>query len=168
MLYVEAVNQAPPKAPRPYLFLAGGITNCPDWQFSFRMALQDVGGTLFNPRRAKFDVKDVSASVAQIEWEYENLRSADVIGFWFCKETVQPITLFELGSALARSMDHDVWPQQIAIGVDPGYPREEDVRIQTRCERPDLEISPSMGILIEWVRKMLGARKQPYGKGGRD
>ena len=57
------------------------------------------------------------------------LREADIILFWFPKETLCPITLFELGCFLNT-------PKTLVIGVEPGYARERDVRIQVGLERP--------------------------------
>ncbi|WP_443041424.1 nucleoside 2-deoxyribosyltransferase domain-containing protein [Streptomyces sp. B21-083] len=44
----------------------------------------------------------MEAAREQTAWEYEHLRIADVILFWFRAEAVQPIALYELGAHAAR------------------------------------------------------------------
>lgn len=125
------------------LFLAGGITGVWDWQARAVDLLaekflpsQTRVRHAFNPRRANFDVNDASAMKAQIAWEHKWLHEVDQILFWFSDETVQPITLFELGAALERRY----WPpyftatsdtirdgQRIIVGCHPGYSRRVDV-----------------------------------------
>ena len=74
------------------LFLAGGITNCPDWQSNLVIFLRthtlpdDL--TVYNPRQANFPIGDPDASYEQILWEYERLHNASIISFWFCAETL--------------------------------------------------------------------------------
>ena len=140
MRYVEAPHPVPALGwPQPLVFLAGGIFGCPDWQAVVRqeLCLAQVGphalcGTLLNPRRANFSINDPDVSEAQIIWEHDALRKADIVAFWFCKETVQPIVLFELGAALERLGNIVSRVPRIIIGIEAGYPRTQDVEIQTR------------------------------------
>lgn len=128
MNYIEALSDHPVE--HPTVFMAGGITNCPDWQQELRELLQDVpNGTLVNPRRKDFPIHDPNAAKEQIAWEHRWLGKADYISFWFCKETLCPIVLFELGTAMFRG-------KPVIVGVEPGYEREPDVRIQTRLYMP--------------------------------
>lgn len=118
------------------IFMAGGITGCPDWQtevskMSFR---EDLHLTLINPRRPEFDCSKAESSKEQIEWEYKHLRVSNYILFWFPKEGLCSITLFELGWALGLSEHY------IRIGVEPGYCRELDVREQVGLRRPGTKI----------------------------
>ena len=154
--YVEAPHIIGSSArPGPLVFLAGGITGCPDWQTVARTELERHDGTgkphwpctLLNPRRANFPMDDPTAAPEQIAWEFEALRDADIVLFWFCKETVQPIALFELGATMERHYyednedESDTPPEKrwrgdkLVIGVEPGYPREPDVRLQTALRR---------------------------------
>jgi len=92
MHYVEALqtydgNEAS-------LFLAGGISGCPDWQKEIIEKLKDLPLVLFNPRRASFPIEDKDAARAQIEWEHIHLRKASAISFWFPCETLNPIVLY--------------------------------------------------------------------------
>ena len=109
------------------VFLAGGITNCPDWQKELIEKLKDVDGvTLYNPRRADFPIGDPNAAEQQITWEFEKLKEADIIVFWFSRGSLNPIVLYELG----------MWGNSRAvttvIGIDPEYERKQDVEIQTK------------------------------------
>lgn len=145
MRYIEAPEDwQPGMSTDPSVFLAGGITGCPDWQAQFVTFLADHGVTLLNPRRANFPIGDPDAARGQIEWEHRHLRRADAIVFWFCAATIQPIALYELG---AWSMTH----KPLAIGVEPGYEREQDVRIQTELARPDVKIVDSLRALAKAV-----------------
>lgn len=126
------------------IFLAGGITNCPDWQQEMRKLLENTDLALLNPRRANFPIDDPSAANKQIEWEHDHLRIADAILFWFPHETLCPIVLYELG---AWSMTDKL----IFVGVHPEYKRRRDVEIQTRLVRPDVEVVYSLEDLSRLV-----------------
>ena len=131
------------------LFLAGGITGCPNWQKEMIGQLKDSPLVLFNPRRASFPIEDKCASRAQIEWEHIHLRKATAISFWFPCETLNPIVLYELG---AWSMTD----KKLFVGVHPEYQRRQDVQIQTALTRPDVQIVTSLDALaqeiISWVK----------------
>ena len=124
MKYVEVPERWERFPDQPSVFLAGGITGCPDWQREISRMLVMTNYAVLNPRRKNFSTGNPSAAELQINWEFEHLRKADVISFWFCKENIQSIALFELGA----------WSQQkdpaVVIGVEPGYPREQDIHVQ--------------------------------------
>lgn len=130
------------------VFLAGGITGCPDWQQELVKSLQDVDGILLNPRRADFPIGQPSAARGQIFWEHHYLREADAISFWFCQETICPIVLYELG---AWSMT----PKKLFVGVHPNYSRRQDVEIQTAYARPDVVPVYQLCELAEQIREWL-------------
>lgn len=134
MKYIEAIE---PEPTWPILFLAGGITGCPDWQAEMVEHLMDVEElTVVNPRRANFPINDNSAAFEQIAWEFKMLEKADMISFWFPKETLCPITLFELGKWIHTNP---------VIGVEYGYQRALDIRVQGRLELgSDFEIFDSV------------------------
>ena len=121
------------------IFLGGGITNCPDWQQDMISLLSsnDDGLVLFNPRRSQFDVSDASQSDFQIQWEYEHLHQSDAIIFWFPKETLCPITLYELGAAATRG-------DRLFVGCHPDYQRKFDVIKQLSLVRPDIVVRTSI------------------------
>lgn len=133
MIYVEAPNDAPVGAKMPSIFLAGSITNCPLWQTEMVGYLKDLDLIIYNPRRKNFPMDDPNAAEGQITWEFKKLRLASMVSFWFSKETMGPIVLFEYGAALERNAP-------IVIGMDPKYPRRQDVEIQTKLKQPGIKI----------------------------
>lgn len=132
------VYQAPDKvdwyevAKRKSIFLSGGITGCDDWQADMIQELQnlndsclfDLGGlVIFNPRRDNFDVMDMEVKIEQIKWEHKCLEKCDICSFFFpASESVQPITLYELGRHLRK--------YNSVVSIQEGYKRAEDVKIQ--------------------------------------
>jgi len=130
------------------VFLAGGISNCPNWQ---RTAFINLGMSnfenlvLINPRRKSFDVSDHTASVKQIEWEYHHLKAADAILFWFPCETLCPITLFEYGKWLTKD-------KPLFVGCDVKYARMQDLIIQTKMEKPSLRVHENLLSLLSDVK----------------
>lgn len=104
------------------IFMAGGITGCPDWRRTVVNELREVPNlVLVNPRRDGWDL--TKSSEEQIQWEFYHLHNSDYTYFWFPKEGKCAITLFELGQALGEK-------RNIRIGVEPGYWRELDVHEQ--------------------------------------
>lgn len=134
--YVEAPHEFP--GGRPSVFLAGGITHCPDWQAEAVRLLAPVPAVVLNPRRRDFDVADPTEAERQIRWEHTHLRRAAVVLFWFSEgPSPQPIALYELGAMAATG-------RVIAVGTHPGYPRRADVRIQLALSRPELVVHDTL------------------------
>ena len=150
MVYVEAPNTV--VSDKKSLFLAGGIQKCPEWQKELVDKLMGLDIVVYNPRRANFPIDDPSAAEAQITWEFIHLRKADMISFWFCKESIQPIVLFELGSHLMTN-------KPIVIGVDPNYERKQDVEIQTALVRPEIKIVTRLDRLSDQIFKIMNEIK---------
>ncbi|MBU1199703.1 MAG: nucleoside 2-deoxyribosyltransferase domain-containing protein [Nanoarchaeota archaeon] len=130
------------------IFLAGGITNCPDWQSELTDLLQNEEIVLLNPRRRNFPINDPSAAREQIIWEFNHLEKADGISFWFPKETLCPITLFEYGKWFARD-------KPVFIGVHPDYKRIEDIEIQTELEKPEVNIVHDLDSLASQIKSWI-------------
>ena len=148
MTYIEAPKRNFTKDKKS-LFLAGGITDCPDWQRTIINSLNDLDVTIFNPRRKNFPINDPNAAQEQITWEFDMLRQADIIiVFWFCSETMCPIVLYELGA-------HSMTNKPIIIGLDPNYSRRQDVEIQTKLQRPDVKIVYSLDDLTKSIRAQI-------------
>jgi hypothetical protein len=146
--YIEAPENLERTLGHKSIFLAGGITGCPDWQREMVGLLQDTDLVLLNPRRANFPIHDPDAAREQITWEQAHLWKADAILFWFPCETLCPITLYELG---AWSLSN----KSIFIGAHSDYARRQDIEIQTDLQRPGMEIVYSLEELsrqvIEWA-----------------
>ncbi|MFC4950570.1 nucleoside 2-deoxyribosyltransferase domain-containing protein [Pseudonocardia sp. GCM10023141] len=141
----------------PSIFLAGGITGCPDWQSEALTRLAGTPLVLFNPRRAAFDVGRGDNAVQQIAWEYEHLTAADVTLFWFprCdpRETVQPIALYELGMAVAAAR---AGTRRFAVGTDPDYPRRLDVEEQLRHALPGWPVHHTLHATVDAAASLAG------------
>lgn len=136
------------------LFLAGGITNCPDWQSLIIAKLRDVKScnlVVYNPRRANFPINDPNASDEQITWEFNHLRDADQIIFWFASGSLNPIVLYELGK----------WGNSsnvpMCIYIDPEYERKNDVIMQTKLARDNVTIftpksmDEGVDMIVDWI-----------------
>lgn len=153
MRYVEAVEEF--QGPGTSVFLAGTITGAPDWQQDVVRFLRDEDVALLNPRRANFPIGDPKAAPEQIAWEHRHLRKADAILFWCARETMAPIVLYELG---AWSMTQ----KPLFVGAHPEYPRLQDVQVQTKLARPDVEVVGSLEQLVgqvkAWLRNLKGQR----------
>ena len=110
------------------IFIAGGITNCRDWQQDF---IEKIGEypdvVMFNPRREEYIPSNGPEAVDQISWEYQAMFHSDLVVFWFCKETLCPITLFELGKMLGQR-------KNVIVGSDLEYARLFDLNVQLRLE----------------------------------
>lgn len=138
----------PPKTFGRYdVFLAGGISNCPNWQKEFieKFEMYNDGLVLINPRREDFDITNPNMSGEQIEWEYNRIGDSNVMIFWFPKETLCPITLYELGVA---SRDKST----IFVGCHPEYQRKFDVEKQLTLCRPDVKVVFSLENLAEQLK----------------
>jgi hypothetical protein len=126
------------------VFLAGGISGCPDWQKEMIARFKGVDDhlVLVNPRRASFDITNPSESDFQIEWEATHLHMCDAAIFWFPFHTLCPITLFEIGKHAEQGMT-------LFVGCHPAYARAFDVRKQLSLMRPDIVVHDSFTPLVE-------------------
>lgn len=116
------------------VFLAGGITNCKNWQKEVIKELRFEDISIFNPRQEHFDVSDKNASYKQIEWEFERLEQMDIFSMYFCNDnSTQPICMYELGRNIVRMQNRFPfdWEKRIVISIEDGYIRTQDVLIQT-------------------------------------
>lgn len=116
------------------VFLAGGITNCKEWQKAVIEELKFEDISFFNPRQEHFDVSDKDASYKQIVWEFERLEKMDIFSMYFCNDNSdQPICMYELGRNIVCIQNRfpNDWEKRIVISVEDGYKRKADVIIQT-------------------------------------
>jgi hypothetical protein len=146
MEYVEAPAEYAGKGKS--IFLAGSITGAPDWQGRLARLLADEEIVIFNPRRKDFPINNPNEAENQIGWEYRYLRKASAISFWFAKETLSPISLYELGAWLAAD-------KPIFLGVDPRYQRGRDIEIQAKLARPELRIASSLDSLAVLIKNWI-------------
>jgi nucleoside 2-deoxyribosyltransferase-like protein len=144
-VYVEAPQPIPVLGR--CVFLAGGITGCPDWQAEAVAALSDLDVVVLNPRRTTTPRQRDAAE--QIGWEYHGLRRADLVLFWFPGSgSVQPIALYELGA-------HAAGRKPIVVGADPVYPRRADVVLQLSHVRPGLIVRDTLAATVAEARRRI-------------
>lgn len=146
MKLIEAPNPYPDNAD---LFLGGGITNCPDWQANVVKMLEGTDLVVLNPRRSSAFTGDIADE--QIRWEYEALRAVKTVLFWFPKETLCPITLFELGVFSQRK---DV---RLIVGTHSEYARRFDVQVQMELARPEVVVHDSIEDMVSEYLSVLEA-----------
>ena len=160
MTYVEAPTEYSPDDgvhSAPAVFLAGGISDCDDWQTRMTDLLAPLDVVVLNPRRRHFPMDDPAAAVAQIRWEHRHLCRADARLFWVPRATLCPITLYELGAWSAM-------PGTLFVGVDPAYARRRDVEVQTKLARPDVRVVYSLEELagqVGWFVDRFVPRRPP-------
>jgi Nucleoside 2-deoxyribosyltransferase like len=132
-----------------WVFVAGGISNCPDWQKEMIARFKDVGDDLvmINPRRTSFKIEDPAESSFQIEWEREHLNTCDAIIFWFPFQTLCPITLFELGVAATQVRDVPIF-----VGCHPAYERKFDVEKQLSLITPSVKVRDNFEDVVNDVK----------------
>ena len=132
----------------PDIFLAGGVTYSPNWQ---KEALEMLAGTdliVANPRRDEIISAIGETARQQIIWEFENLKSAKVVLFWF-PNTETIITFLELGKELARKSN-------IVVGVDPEYNRRFDIETQVHLELPRAVIYTTLDETVREAAELCG------------
>lgn len=128
------------------VFLAGGITDCHDWQSSVIEELEKLikeckadNLVIFNPRRPRFPIGDSREASRQITWEYNALQKSEIFSMYFCKgKSDQPICMYELGRNLLKIIIEERFGftvgaiNRIVVSVEDGYKRDNDVVIQSR------------------------------------
>lgn len=149
--YIEAPAEHEDSTPA--VFLAGGITGCPDWQEAARHMLDSLPIAILNPRRENFPIEDPSAAAGQVAWEFEHLSRADVVLFWFPDSgpITQPIALYELGAHAAAG-------KRIVVGCDRGYVRRMDVVLQLGHVRPEVTVHDDLEAACAEVRSVFSGR----------
>lgn len=132
------------------IFLAGGITDCPDWQsIAERKIARHTDAVIYNSRRDSFDVNDPNASVEQINWEFNALRASTINLFWFPFQTLCPITLLEYGTALVR-----IDPKNLICGTHKIYKRKFDIEEQTKLMNDNIVYDDLDDVINEAINKL--------------
>lgn len=146
MIYIEAPKNY--SGNEKSLFLAWWITGCEDWQSEFIEYFKDTSLAIINPRRKDFDITNSSLETEQITWEHEHLEKADIISFWFGKETLCPIVPYELWKYINTHKEVFIW-------IEPWYQRTRDVEIQAKLVRPNMIIVDNLADFSLQVKDIL-------------
>jgi hypothetical protein len=118
------------------VFLAGGITNCEDWQQEVIDYLKSLPEektdklVIYNPRRDKWPKSSDTEEIRrQINWEADYIRSADIFTMYFTntEKSDQPICFYELGKYANNNTD--------IISYQEGFKRALDVEFQMSINR---------------------------------
>lgn len=125
-------------------FLAGGITNCSNWQKTVIENIEEYALDtkvdlkyldIYNPRRDNFPINNPNAAEEQIKWEFNYLENSDIFSIYFCNApSDQPICMYELGRNISEKINEymNTYPYRIIISIEKGYKREQDILIQTK------------------------------------
>ncbi len=150
--YVEAPSKALVEPVQHSIFLAGGISGCPDWQTHAISQLSHLPVRIYNPRRRQFvEHFDKHHTREQIEWEFKALKASDIVLFWFPYESICPITLYELGRFNTMHSE-----KHIIIGAHPQYSRREDIVIQTQLAAGhEVTIHDNLDTLLKHAKMLL-------------
>lgn len=155
--YFEAPNYYEPAAgDPPAVFLAGGITKCPNWHPHAVNVLRESGVPMvvLNPARKDFPIDDPDAGEAQVRWEQHHLLlPATITMLWFPAplepQIVQPIAMFEFGQAINSR------PGRLLVGASDQYPRQRDVHLMMKVHHPDTPVQVSLnGLLFATITRV--------------
>lgn len=114
------------------VFLAGCANT--DWRKDFVQYFSHLQVVMLDPKRDDWNLMDKSKMKEQVTWEYNNLRKADIIVYFFNAGSVCPITLLEYGMwGLSKGTP-------IIVGVTSDYEKRDDVILQTKLARPDIRV----------------------------
>lgn len=133
----------------PTVFLAGSIEmgKACDWQTVLKNKLTGVYVQLLNPRRDDWDNSweqsiENEKFCEQVEWELGGIEDADLVIFYFDKQTQSPITLLELGIAAASKSN-------VVVCCPDGFWRKGNVDIV--CHRYEITVLDTLDELAEYV-----------------
>lgn len=144
---------------RPWVFLAGSIEQdkADRWQDKAAKALKDLKGTLWNPRRDKWDATwEQSMSnphfVEQVEWELDGLDKADIVLMYFDPATKSPITLLELG-LLKEEHGYRVMETDVVVCCPEGFWRKGNVDIVSY--RMGVQTAETLDEMLAFARRRI-------------
>ena len=131
------------------VFLAGGITNCENWQkevIDYLMSLPEEKTdrlVIFNPRHDKWPKNSDTEEIRrQINWEADYIRSADIFTMYFTntEKSDQSICFYELGKYANRN-NNDI---SYIISYQEGFKRALDVEFQMEILSPIIKVNKNI------------------------
>ena len=159
-------HSSPPSLTPLSLFLAGGISNCPNWQATVRDRLQKSCPelVLFNPRRETYDTTSSDRDFVlaeQIKWEHVHLHLATAILFWFPSESVCPISLYELGTWSIMGPRQQT---RVFLGTHREYTRRRDIQLQLELANGSIHVHDDMDKscrqVEDWYHNVMAERRR--------
>lgn len=138
----------------PSVILYGSITSSVPWQSILTTALSDLPITIINPVCAAWDKTWVEGTsdprfVAQVEWELDHGKMADVIVVYFVPGTEAPISLLELGMYASLYGKEG----KVVVCCPDGYVKRGNVKIV--CGRFGVQVVESVEEVQRVVRGKL-------------
>ncbi len=145
------------------VFLAGSIEQgkAREWHAEVGDALAQFsdGLIVLNPRRAQWDAtleQSISNPVfkEQVNWEVDGIDASSVMFFYFQEGTLSPITLLELGYALA---ENPVSHTHVVIVCEPGFWRRGNIEVMAdRANRRKVHLFDNMDDGIATLVDLVG------------
>lgn len=147
------------------VFLAGGITNCEDWQKEVIDYLKSLPEektdklVIFNPRRDKWPKSSDTEEIRrQINWEADYIRSSYIFSMYFTdtEKSDQPICFYELGKYAHSYND--------IISYKEGFKRALDVEFQMSingrsCVHKNVTPEEHAKLIFEAYKEELNCRR---------
>lgn len=139
----------------PSVILYGSISPATPWQDHLTASLSDLPITIINPVCAAWDntwVEDASDPrfVAQVNWEMDHGRLADVIVVYFVPGTQAPISLLEMGQCAAM-----YGGEKVVVCCPEGFWKRGNVKVV--CGRLGVPVVESVEEVERIVRgKLVG------------
>jgi nucleoside 2-deoxyribosyltransferase len=120
------------------VFLAGSIDNgkASPWADQVAEKLSDLRVAAYNPRRDNW-LPDLEPRMhepvfaQQVNWELNSIDEADIIFFYFERDSVSPITLQELGYSIGRD-------EHVVVCCPDGFWRKGNVEVM--CSRNGIHV----------------------------
>jgi hypothetical protein len=127
------------------VFLAGSIEmdKASRWQDTVCASMLNYAGMIYNPRRSDWDSSWGPGSPelkAQINWELDQLSSADTVFFFFEGGTLSPVSLLELGLAAAWASAGA--EMNLIVVCEPTFWRSTN--IQETCDYFDIKVHATL------------------------
>jgi hypothetical protein len=140
------------------VFLAGSIDmgSARDWQTDLINRFHDHEDlSFYNPRRPEGFAGKQSLEndmfVEQVNWEIDNLRTADIVVMYITASSQAPISLLEFGYC----MGHDKI-KNIVVAVEPGYWRRGNIEVM--CNRYSIPLFEDLDDAEENLRSHIKER----------
>ncbi|KAJ6438874.1 nucleoside 2-deoxyribosyltransferase domain-containing protein [Purpureocillium lavendulum] len=139
---------------RPSIFLAGTTrqTSSGDWRARLTAALSAHPIDVFNPARADWDAtwrEDFTDArwAQQVEWELDAQDEADLVVVYLAAATDAPVSLLELGLAVART------GKTVVVCAEDGYRKRGNV--EAVCARFGHVLVATEGALVMAVKAVV-------------